>query len=64
MDAAPGIKVTFHRAFDRLRDPLAAIDAVGGVAASIGFSRAAATARRRSDVNACARIEAGGRAWL
>ena len=31
MDAAPGIKVTFHRAFDELRDPLAAIDAVAGV---------------------------------
>jgi copper homeostasis protein len=31
MDAAPGMKVTFHRAFDELRDPLAAIDAVAGV---------------------------------
>ena len=31
MDAAPGIKVTFHRAFDELRDPLTAIDAVAGV---------------------------------
>ena len=32
MDAAPGIKVTFHRAFDQLRDPLASIDAIAGVA--------------------------------
>ena len=31
MDAAPGIKVTFHRAFDQLRDPLAALDAVAGI---------------------------------
>ena len=33
MEAAPGIKVTFHRAFDELRDPLAAIDAIAGVPA-------------------------------
>lgn len=32
MGAAPAIKVTFHRAFDELRDPLAAIDAIAGVA--------------------------------
>jgi copper homeostasis protein len=31
MDAAPGINVTFHRAFDELRDPLPAIDAVAGI---------------------------------
>ncbi len=31
MAAAPGIKVTFHRAFDELCDPLSAIDAVAGV---------------------------------
>ena len=32
MDAAPGINVTFHRAFDELRDPLAAIDTLASVA--------------------------------
>jgi copper homeostasis protein len=31
MDAAPGINVTFHRAFDQLRDPLAAIAALASV---------------------------------
>ena len=31
MDAAPGMNVTFHRAFDQLRDPLAAIDALANV---------------------------------
>jgi copper homeostasis protein len=32
MEAAPTIKVTFHRAFDELRNPLAAIDAIAGIA--------------------------------
>ena len=57
MDAAPGIKVTFHRAFDELRDPLAAIDAV----ACVRRHRSDSHERRhrpveRSDVNDCARI--------
>jgi copper homeostasis protein len=30
--AAPDVNVTFHRAFDQVRDPLAAIDALAGVA--------------------------------
>ena len=47
MDAAPGIKVTFHRAFDELRDPLAAIDAVAGVARH----RSDSHERRRRPVN-------------
>jgi copper homeostasis protein len=32
LQAAPGISVTFHRAFDQLRDPLGAIDALAIVA--------------------------------
>ena len=31
LDAAPELPVTFHRAFDALSDPLAAIDALAGV---------------------------------
>jgi copper homeostasis protein len=31
LDAAPGVRVTFHRAFDQLHDPLAAIDELAGV---------------------------------
>jgi copper homeostasis protein len=33
LDAAPGVKATFHRAFDTLRDPLAAIDELVRIAA-------------------------------
>jgi copper homeostasis protein len=29
---APGVPVTFHRAFDQLRDPVGAVDALAGVA--------------------------------
>ena len=29
LDEAPDVRATFHRAFDALRDPLAAIDAIG-----------------------------------
>jgi copper homeostasis protein len=32
LTAAPDVNVTFHRAFDQLRDPLAAIDALAAVA--------------------------------
>jgi copper homeostasis protein len=32
LDAAPGVRATFHRAFDALRDPLRAIDTLAGVA--------------------------------
>jgi copper homeostasis protein len=32
LEAAPDIPVTFHRAFDQLRDPLGAVDALAGVA--------------------------------
>ena len=32
LTAAPDVSVTFHRAFDQLRDPLAAIDALAAVA--------------------------------
>lgn len=31
LDAAPGVRATFHRAFDALLDPLRAIDALSGV---------------------------------
>jgi copper homeostasis protein len=32
LQAAPGLPVTFHRAFDQLRDPLGAIDDLAGIA--------------------------------
>ena len=32
LDAAPGVRVTFHRAFDSLADPLGAIDLLAGIA--------------------------------
>jgi copper homeostasis protein len=32
LGAAPDVHVTFHRAFDQLRDPLGAVDALAGVA--------------------------------
>jgi copper homeostasis protein len=32
LEAAPGVRVTFHRAFDQLQDPLAAIDELASVA--------------------------------
>jgi copper homeostasis protein len=32
LEAAPDVNVTFHRAFDQLREPLGAIDALAGVA--------------------------------
>ncbi len=31
LDAAPGLRVTFHRAFDQLTDPLGAIDELAGI---------------------------------
>lgn len=31
LEAAPGVPATFHRAFDSLRDPLGAIDALGDI---------------------------------
>lgn len=31
LEAAPGVRATFHRAFDQLRDPVAAIDIIGSV---------------------------------
>ena len=31
LEAAPGVPVTFHRAFDRLRDPVAALDRLAAV---------------------------------
>ena len=31
LDAAPGVPVTFHRAFDAVSDPLAAIDLLAGI---------------------------------
>lgn len=31
LEGAPGVRVTFHRAFDQLRDPLAAIDVLAGL---------------------------------
>jgi copper homeostasis protein len=31
LEAAPGVRATFHRAFDSLSDPLAAIDRIAGV---------------------------------
>jgi len=33
LDSAPGMNATFHRAFDTLRDPLAAIDELGRIGA-------------------------------
>jgi len=32
LEVAPDVNVTFHRAFDQLRDPLSAIDSIGRVA--------------------------------
>jgi copper homeostasis protein len=31
LEAAPGVRATFHRAFDQLRDPLRAIDRIAGL---------------------------------
>lgn len=31
LEAAPGVRATFHRAFDQLRDPIGAIDAIARV---------------------------------
>ena len=55
MDAAPGIHVTFHRAFDELRDPLAAIDTLARVA---GIDRILTSGGKGPSTIRCQRLRA------
>ena len=55
MEAAPGIKVTFHRAFDELRDPLASINAVASVA---GIDRILTSGGEGAPAVRCQRLRA------
>jgi copper homeostasis protein len=55
LHAAPQVNVTFHRAFDQLRDPLAAIDTLATVA---GIDRVLTSGAKGSARVRCERLQA------